>query len=346
MLAAALTGVLLLCPATTGASGGSPFVTRQGTHLVLQGRPYRFTGLNIYNANSRDNCWYTLGSGPLLGQSLRQIGRGSEVFRAWFFQFLATKNGQRDWSAFDHTLAVAALHGRKVIVTLGNQWGDCEPPNGYKDYTWYQSGYKAIDPAGTVSYRQWVRQVVTRYRFSPTILAWQLLNEAEDAASDGSCPADASAVLKAWAADVSGLIKSIDRNHLVSLGTIGSGQCGASFTEYKDLHSVPTIDLCEFHDYGAPLNPMPGDAYNGLAFRLQQCGELNKPLFIGETGIIPNDVGGTFEGRAAAFNNKFAAQFGAGVVGELAWAWSALGSTLDNYDIGPGDPALAVLAAY
>jgi mannan endo-1,4-beta-mannosidase len=102
-----------------------------------------------------------------------------------------------------------------------------------------------------VAYRQWVRQVVTRYRFSPTILAWQLLNEAEDAASDGSCPADASAVLKTWAADVSGLIKSIDRNHLVSLGTIGSGQCGASFTEYKDLHSLPTIDLCEFHDYGA-----------------------------------------------------------------------------------------------
>lgn len=346
LLAVALVGAALLF-APAGAGGdGSPFVTRQGTQLLLHGKPYRFTGLNIYNANSRNNCWYSMGSGPILGQSLRQIGRGKEVFRAWFFQSLATSNGRRDWSAFDHTLAVAWLHGYRVIVTLGNQWGDCEPPTGYKDYGWYQSGYKLADPSGIVSYRRWVREVVTRYRFIPTILAWQLLNEAEVKASDGTCPADGAAVLKTWAADVSGLIKSIDRNHLVSLGTIGSGQCGASWQEYKDVHSVPTIDLCEFHDYGAPLNPMPGDPFNGLAFRLQQCNELNKPLFVGETGIIPNDVGGTLEARAAAFENKFSVQFGAGVVGELAWAWSALGSTLDNYDIGPGDPTLGVLGRH
>jgi mannan endo-1,4-beta-mannosidase len=346
LLAVALASAALLCAPAGAASGGSPFVTRQGTHLLLQGKPYRFTGLNIYNANSRNNCWYTMGSGPILGQSLRQMGRGKEAFRAWFFQFLATTDGRRDWAAFDHTLAVARLHGYKVIVTLGNQWGDCEPPTGYKDYTWYQSGYTAPDPSGIVSYRQWVREVVTRYRFSPTILAWQLLNEAEVGAGDGTCPAGGGAVLKAWATDVSGLINSIDRNHLVSLGTIGSGQCGASGPEYKDLHSVPTIDLCEFHDYGDPLNPMPGDPFNGLALRLQQCKELNKPLFVGETGVIPNDVGGTYEARAAAFDNKFRVQFGAGVVGELAWAWSALGSTLHTYDIGPGDPTLRVLGRY
>lgn len=278
LLAAAFVGAaLLFAPASAGAEG-SPFVTRQGTQLLLHGKPYRFTGLNIYNANStNDNCWYSMGSGPILGQSLRQIGRGKEVFRAWFFQSLATKNGRRNWSAFDHTLAVATLHGYRVVVTLANQWPDCEPPNRYKDYGWYQSGYKQPDPSGIVSYRQWVREVVTRYRFLPTVLAWQLMNEAEVKASDGTCPADGAAVLKAWAADVSGLIKSIDRRHLVSLGTIGSGQCGASFTEYKDVHSVPTIDLCEFHDYGEPLNPMPGDVWNGLAFRLQQCNELSKP---------------------------------------------------------------------
>ena len=38
-------------------------MTRSGTQLLLDGRPYRFTGLNIYNANSIDNCWYTLGKG-------------------------------------------------------------------------------------------------------------------------------------------------------------------------------------------------------------------------------------------------------------------------------------------
>ncbi|MDQ2969489.1 MAG: cellulase family glycosylhydrolase [Actinomycetota bacterium] len=314
---------------------------------MLNGKPYRFTGLNIYNANStNDNCWYSMGSGPILGQSLRQIGSGKEVFRAWFFQSLATKNGHRDWSAFDHTLAVAFLHGYRVVVTLANQWGDCERPNVYRDYGWYQSGYKLADPSGLVSYRDWVKEIVSRYRSVPSILAWQLMNEAEVKASDGTCPADGATVLKSWAADVSGLIKSIDRNHLVSLGTLGNGPCGTSWREYKDVNSVSTIDLCEYHDYGSPLVPMPGDPFNGLAFRLQQCNELNKPLFVGETGIIPNQAGGTFEGRAAAFDNKFRTQFTAGVVGELAWAWSALGSTLENYDIGPGDPTLQVLGRY
>ena len=231
---------------------------------------------------------------------------------------LATTNGLRDWSAFDHTLAVAE-----------------------------QRGYKQrADASGNVSYRDWVTQIVTRYRTSPTILAWQLMNEAEVKASDGTCPPDGAAVLKSWAADVSGLIKSIDPNHLVSLGTLGSGQCGTSWNEYKDVHSLPAIDLCEYHDYGSPLVPMPGDPFNGLAFRLQQCNELNKPLFVGETGIIPNEVGGTLEARARAFDDKLRAQFTAGVVGELAWAWSALGSTLDNYDIGAADPTLRVFDRY
>jgi mannan endo-1,4-beta-mannosidase len=347
-LAFVLIGVVLLLLPTSAGGEGWPFVRRQGTQLLLQGKPYRFSGLNIYNANStNDNCWYSMGSGPILGQSLRQIGRGKEVFRAWFFQSLATKNGRRDWAAFDHTLAVAAIHGYRVIVTLANQWGDCEPASGYRNDAWYRSGYQVV-PDPLVSYRDWVKEIVTRYRFVPSILAWQLINEAEVKASRdaNSCPADAAQVLKSWAADVSGVIKSIDRYHLISLGTIGSGQCGASFVEYKDVHSVSTIDLCEYHDYGAPLNPMPGDPFNGLAFRIQQCNELNKPLFVGETGIIPNDVGGTLAGRAVAFDNKFRAQFGAGVVGELAWAWSDLGSTLDNYDIGPGDPALVVLGRY
>jgi mannan endo-1,4-beta-mannosidase len=326
---------------------GSPFVQRAGTRLVLNGQPYWFTGLNIYNANSVDNCWYTMGTGPILDQSLRQMGRAKKAFRAWFFQSLATKNLQRDWSAFDHTLAVARAHGAKVIVTLGNQWADCEPAAGYKDETWYLARYQLPDPGGTVSYRDWVAEIVMRYRNDPTILAWQLLNEAEVKPNiNAGCSIGAATILKTFATDVSGLIKSIDQNHLVSLGTIGGGQCGAQGDEYRDVHSVATIDLCEFHDY-QPNAPMPGDQWNGLQVRIDQCKAIGKPIFVGEVGIRPIDVpGGTLWHRAFAFEAKFRAQFRAGVVGELAWAWSALGSTLDNYDIGPRDPALVVLGLY
>lgn len=334
------------------------FVTRSGSDLTLNGEPYRFTGINIYNANNASGCWYPLASGPDLGDSLDAIGAGAKVIRAWFFQALATSNGARDWSGIDHTLAVAADRGIRVVATLGNQWEHCDGPAGgagsYKDEAWYTAGYAQPDPAGIASYRQWVAEIVERYKNNPTILAWQLLNEAEVKPSEAasSCSVNAAAILKSFATDVSGLIKSIDSNHLVSLGTIGGGQCGTQGVEYQDVHDTTTIDLCEYHDYGSPTTPMPGDQWNGLQVRIDQCNALDKPLFVGETGIrpdqLPSNISPRFPlyERANAFEAKFRAQFGAGVVGELVWAWNKDGSTEDNFDIGPGDPTLRTLTVW
>ena len=333
-------------------ASSASFVTRCAAGLLLSGRPYRFTGLNIYNANSDGWCAYAMNSGTVLDDSLSAIGPGKGAMRAWFFQPLATSNsnGTRDWSAFDHTLSVAAAHGVRVIVTLTDQWGECGVlgdggTNYYKTKDWYINGYKTADPGMPASYRDYVAEVVTRYKDSPTVLMWQLINEAEVKESkDGGClpGTESRDTLIAWASDVAGLIKSIDADHLVSLGTIGGGQCGAQYTQYQDVHAISTIDLCEYHDY-SPNSPMPGDQWNGLQFRIDQCNALNKPLFVGEVGIKPDSVGGTLEARAAALRAKLDAQFPAGVDGILAWAWIKDGSALDNYDIGPGDPVLEVL---
>jgi mannan endo-1,4-beta-mannosidase len=330
------------------------FVTRSGTRLLLEGRPYQFTGLNIYNANSIDNCWYTLGTGGSgLGTSLIQMGPDIEAYRAWFFQHQATSNGERDWSAFDHALEVAANRGVRVVATLVNQWGQCEGwdayADGYKTESWYRTGYKTLpsSPGMLRTYRDWVAQVVKRYRDHPAILSWQLVNEAEaKTAYDGSCSSTAPETLRAFTADMASLVKSIDSNHLLSLGTIGSGQCGATGDDYKRLHSVPGIDLCEYHDY--QRGALPGDEWNGLATRLLQCGELGKPLFVGELGIETPAVAG-LSGRAAILASKLRAQFAAGVAGVLAWDWrddAHGGSSLSGYEIGPDDPALGVLGAY
>ena len=140
---------------------------------------------------------------------------------------------------------------------------------------------------------------------------------------------------------MSGLVKSIDRTTWSAWAPSAAGSAGRTSTEYKDVHSVPTIDLCEYHDYGAPLDPMPGDPCNGLAFRIQQCNELDKPLFVGETGI-QRDL--DLADRAAKFEAKFTAQFDAGVVGELVWDWWNGSVPLsDNYEVGPEDPTLQVL---
>jgi probable HAF family extracellular repeat protein len=334
------------------------FVTRSDTHLTLAGQPFRPIGLNIYNANSNGSCWYSM-AGNVLDDSLTAIGPSANAMRSWFFQQLATTNGARDWSAFDHTLAVAHQHGYKVIATLTDQWGDCGDSTvagyGYKNTNWYQSAYKLRDPSGTVSYRDWVAEVVARYKNNPDILAWQLVNEPEVLPyKDADCSlvpeSTATNLLSAFAADVSSLVKSIDPNHLVSLGTIGSGQCGAQSSDYASVMSIPTLDLCEFHDYN-PAQLVPGDQWNGLQQRIAECGALHKPLLVGELGTSVKDVG-TLQNRADIVDAKLCAQLTAGVAGVLLWAWDKNGSyngvdqTIGEYDIGPGDPVLGALSPW
>jgi mannan endo-1,4-beta-mannosidase len=166
--------------------------------------------------------------------------------RACFFHVLATTNGRRDWSAFDHTLAVASRHGVNVIATLTNQWGDCEANAAYKKESWYARGYRQRTAGSGLpaSYRAYVGQIVARYRDDATILACQLVNEAEDATSEGGpCSDTATATLTAFASDVGGLIKARDGNHLVSLGTIGGAQCGTDDDRYTAVHGVRSIDM-------------------------------------------------------------------------------------------------------
>jgi hypothetical protein len=79
-------------------------VGHSGTQSTLGGQPFTFTGLDIYHANSHANCSYTMGTGSALDTALNGIGSGSEV-PCLFFQRLATRNGARDWAAFDHILA-------------------------------------------------------------------------------------------------------------------------------------------------------------------------------------------------------------------------------------------------
>ena len=335
-----------------GPAQKAGFVYRSGTKLYLDGNPYRFVGMNIYNANSRWNCWYPLGYGDgdldasLAAMTDKTAGSQANAFRAWFVQPLATTNGLRDWSAFDHTLAVAKTRGVKVVATLGDEWGACDSPYVYHNETWYKTGYYTAHADGMPStYEKWVQEVVARYKNNPTILAWQLMNEAEDLDANWNCSPTAASTLQAFTKRMGSDVKKLDGNHLLSLGTIGSGQCGANGPEYLALHTISTIDLCEYHDYAHPFEPMPGDQWHGLAVMIQQCGSLNKPLFVGESGITTAEAGSA-DGRAALFAAKFQAQFSAGVVGELVWDWCEAqygGSSSGSYEVGPGDPTIAQL---
>jgi hypothetical protein len=138
------------------------------------------------------------------------------------------------------------------------------------------------------------------------------------------------------------MIKTIDANHLVNLGSLGNGNCGSQGTDYQTVYSSSGTDVCEYHDYSSPSDTMPGDQWNGLRTRINQCGSLNKPIFVGEIGLTAADAGG-YQQRAADYDAKFSTQFAAGSVGELPWAWD---TTAEDWAIAPNDPTLAIIAKY
>ena len=116
-------------------------------------------------------------------------------------------------------------------------------------------------------------------------------------------------------------IKATDPNHLVSLGVIGGGQCGAEGGDFELVHASSAIDLCSYHDYGAAAAAIPGDQWNGLALRLQQCRNLDKPLISGESGLTLAESGGTATARAEAFRRKMTTSSAPGSA-LLLWAGS------------------------
>jgi len=106
-----------------------------------------------------------------------------------------------------------------------------------------------------------VKTIVTRYKDSPAILAWELANEPRCGA-DGvrnlpRSPDCTPAVLSAWIAEMSAYIKSLDPNHLVTWGGEGGfnresddwAYNGADGGDFDHELSLKTIDFGTFHSY-------------------------------------------------------------------------------------------------
>ncbi len=318
----------------------APFVTRSGRNLILSGKKFRTIGVNRYNL-------LTTGGNPYVGcagvfsekdlsawfSELKTMGVTSVRF--WAFQSF-TRSG-RELSRFDLVLQLASKHDIKVIPVLENHWDECTD-GGEKSTAWYRNGYKAPYGSYTLSYRDYVAKIVRKYKDNPTIMAWQLMNEAE---TDHQ-------TLYAFADAMSSLIKQVDPNHLVSLGTIGSGQNGASYTEYRALHALPTIDIAEYHDYHEERAAFPNaDTFNSLSTRFSDVMTLDKPIMIGEAGIKSGCVGTdcySQNERAELFRQKMNEFFSRGGAAYLLWSYrDHWQSPLREFDFTYYDPLINVV---
>jgi hypothetical protein len=342
-------------PATIGVSGGG---------LELDGQPYKFVGLNAYEIGT--DWGVNAGCGGMETQSqLDQLFSSlpaNSLVRFWAWQGSMAINvhtQQLDWAPLDRVFSTAAEYHQHLIVVLAGQSGSCD--DGYwKDPAWYDGGFMNVhDSTGLtpLSYWDYLQAVVNRYKSSPALGMWEPVSEPEastcppqyqqgDCDGHQTCPdeAVAEAAMRYFFDVVGGEIHALDPDHLVESGTLGSGQCGTSGSDYETVSASPGIDVLSYHDYYENAT-IGGDQWNGIALRLSQAASLGKPVIAGEMGIM----GGTSPGclslsaRASQISARIRAQLSAGSSGILLWDWVPSPTSTCNYDIFPGDPLMAVV---
>lgn len=354
-------------PAPITSPGG--FVSRSGTSLTLNGQPYRFTGVNAYEAAT---YWgVNAGCGQMLSDQdlsnlFTQSLRSGQVVRFWAFQALATNytTKQRDWTGIDRVINTAAKYGVKVIPTLTDERGTCDDGH-WKDPAWYQGGYMNVYQSSQsvtpVSFWQYMHEFLNRYGSNPTIAMVELVNEPAPTSSGYMCTSESTAAsaLRSFFDVVGGEAKKVDPNHLLEAGQQGVGQCGqsdagctsSSWTscttqDYKYVDASPGLDVASYHDYGADTTPVPAYLQESIA----QATADGKPMVSGEMGVNADPSGSgcvSLSTRASQVGAKLGGQFNAGVSGALVWDWMP-GSMATScaYDVASGDPVLQMLQRY
>lgn len=132
-----------------------------------------------------------------------------------------------------------------------------------------------------------------RYIDDPAIMAWELANEPRPMR-----PA-AESDYKKWIADVAGMIKSKDRNHLVTIGH--EGYIGTeSMKLFEEVHRYANVDYLTIHVWAKNWGWFEGDkiaegfpnviekATAYVKDHIAVAEKLNKPLVIEEFGL-PRD---------------------------------------------------------
>jgi mannan endo-1,4-beta-mannosidase len=169
----------------------------------------------------------------------------------------------------------------------------------------------------TTAYHEQVKRIVGRintitgkaYRNDATIMAWQLANEPRPMR-----PASVEAYVQ-WVEQTAALIKSIDKNHLVSTGS--EGLIGSENAEtYERAHRLKNIDYLTIHIW--PKNwqwfrdtsiskgsdSLVQKTMDYISANMVYSASLHKPLVIEEFGL-PRDRQQFSPGSPAYWRNRY-----------------------------------------
>ncbi len=365
-------------PATNFEVDGAPlcFVGANNYYLAYKPKPMvddvlegaRSMGVKVVR------IWGFIDRGSVDGRVRSVDGDGTKegfYFQAWdeAQQRPTYNDGANGLQGLDYAVAKAAALGLKVVIVLTNNWHEFGGMDQY--LAWYGLGSHAefyTAPPVREAYKAWVLHLALHvnsvsgraYKDDPTLFAWELGNEPR---GDTGTP---SAVLTAWANEMSTYLKSIDPNHLVAVGDEGflTGPSehwtyhADNGVDHRALTALPNIDYGTFHMYPEMWGTGFGWGEHWLDDHLSFARELGKPTVLEEYGLkVTRDALGRVstgsETRLAGYrtwNERFLAHGGnAAMFWMLAGRDSQNGGVYRDYDqfsVYPGDATSRLLSQF
>ncbi|MCL4404096.1 Ig-like domain-containing protein [Patescibacteria group bacterium] len=324
-------------PSTT-----NDFVTVQNGKFYLNGNPFYFGGTNAYYLavyQGLDPAYVTQMMDSFVQNNVRVI-RIDGFYNGTFCSaggatdpVIQTAPGVYSESALEDLDAVikdAHDLGIKVIVTLGNEWNNLGGVCQYDEW----AGLSGVSSTSTPTdaqfeyfftstttinmYENYISMLLNRvnvytglaYKDDPTIMSWDIMNEARNPAQGAS-----TTELVSWYTQMASLIHGIDTNHLISTGEEGMDEnspseynpnytntyfmrsdTGSSFIQ--DMN-IPYISYANIHVYpdafGFSIPSWATDTDLYINDHAKIAASAGKPLLVGEYGYgylnawVPDD---------------------------------------------------------
>ncbi|MGA2450365.1 MAG: cellulase family glycosylhydrolase [Polyangiaceae bacterium] len=301
--------------------------------FVVDGQPFCFAGTNNYYLTYKSRrmiddvleatnrmglkvvrIWANIDRGSLDGSVKSVDGAGDKdgvYFQYWDVatQRPAYNDGASGLQHLDYVIAAAARLGLKVMLVLTNNWREFGGMDQYVAWfglTQHHAFY--TDPRARAAYRRWAAHLALRrnsiggvlYRDDPAIFGWELANEPRcwnggDFDDRSQC---SSKALVSWAEEMSGAIKSVDPNHLVSIGDEGFfaqgtewGYDGSDGVDHEALLGLSHVDFGTFHLYPDTWQRSLSWSRQWIEDHIAAARRAGKPTMLEEYGVATGQDG-------------------------------------------------------
>lgn len=375
----------------------SPFVTVKDGHFEVNGKPYYFIGTNYWygailgstgQGGNRERLQKELDFMKENGVTNLRVLVGADGPAGQAVKIMPTLQQEPGlyndtiFDGLDFFMAELGKRDMHAVLFLNNSW---EWSGGYGQYlNWAGQGdvpekgvhdwpvfvehvakYAECDSCHTL-FLNHVKHVISRtnkytgkkYTEDPAIMSWQVGNEPRVFSNEGK-----PAFVK-WLKETTALIRSLDSNHLISLGNEGEMGSENDMALYEQIHADENVDYVTIHIW--PKNwswiditkiPESVDTAivmtnNYISQHLEIAKKLNKPMTIEEFGFPRDNHKYTLDDPVTArdkyygniFEQIVTASKDTGLIaGCNFWSWGGLGRPAHEFwqpwDDYVGDPS-------